>query len=439
MPQTVSFHTLGCKLNFSETTTLERQFRSAGYEPVPFNAGADIYIINTCSVTENADKKCRKVVRSALNKNPEAFVALVGCYAQLKPRAIAELEGVDAVLGAADKFRLLERIESFTKRSEPEVHHCAVEAVEAFVPSFSEAERTRAFLKLQDGCDYNCSFCTIPQARGRSRSPSLAEAVQYADHLAGQGAREIVLTGINLGDYGKGQDANCLDLLRRLDAEVQPSVERFRISSIEPNLLNDAIIAHVAASKRFMPHLHMPLQSGSNAILRKMRRRYKREHYAERVEQIKAAMPDACIGVDVITGFPGETEAQFLETYEFLNALPVAYLHVFPFSARANTPAEQMAGQLPWQLREERSQMLRNLSLKKRRAFNSSFSGQTRPVLYEMGNYNGKLYGYTDNYIKVEQPYQAALKHSIVPTRLGEPLDHQKMSGEIVTPAAIAR
>jgi threonylcarbamoyladenosine tRNA methylthiotransferase MtaB len=428
--QRVSFHTLGCKLNFSETTTLERQFEAAGYETVRFSEGADIYIINTCSVTENADKKCRRVVKSALNKNPSAFVALVGCYAQLKPREIAEIPGVDAVLGAADKFQLLDRIQEFTKREEAEVHHCDIGAVEEFVPSFSEEERTRAFLKLQDGCDYKCSFCTIPLARGQSRSPSLEEAIRNAQHLSDQGAQEIVLTGINLGDYGKGSSENLIDVMRGFEQQVE-GAQRFRISSIEPNLLSDEMVRFVGESHRFMPHFHMPLQSGNNEMLKRMRRRYKRELYAGRVAEIHRWMPDACIGVDVIVGFPGETEQHFLDTYHFLNELPVAYLHVFPFSARDNTPAAKMEDQVPWKLREERSQMLRNLSLKKRRHFNQQFAGQIRPVLFEKANQQGHMYGYTNNYIRVMQPYSPELRNQIVPVKLNAPVDNQVMAGSI--------
>ncbi|MCS7074419.1 MAG: tRNA (N(6)-L-threonylcarbamoyladenosine(37)-C(2))-methylthiotransferase MtaB, partial [Bacteroidia bacterium] len=360
----VSFYTLGCKLNFSETATIARQFESRGLEKCAFEDGADVYVINTCSVTETADKDCRKVVRQALRFNPNAFVIVTGCYAQLKPETIAQIPGVSAVLGANEKFRLFDYLTDFQKQSQTMVCVNPIQDAQTFHASWATEERTRAFLKIQDGCDYHCSFCTIPLARGESRSASPEQVIKQAQQIAMSGSKEIILTGVNTGDYGNGLSINFLDLLRQLDQEVD--IPRIRISSIEPNLLSDEIIEFVASSKRIMPHFHIPLQSGSNAILAKMRRRYKRELYASRVKRIVEAMPHACIGSDVIVGFPGETEAHFLETYHFLTEQPIAYLHVFTYSERPNTVAQTMSGTIPIPERTKRNHQLRTLSEKKR-------------------------------------------------------------------------
>lgn len=412
-PRSVAFYTLGCKLNYSETSAIGRQFTDAGYLEVPFSDGADIYVINTCSVTEFADRKCRQFVRRALRKNPEAKVVVVGCYAQLKPQEIADIPGVDLVLGAAEKFRILEYIDEIgATPGKGMVRAGAVREASEFVHAFSIGDRTRSFLKVQDGCDYKCSFCTIPLARGRSRSNTVESVVENARQIGLQGSREIVLTGVNIGDFGNGtaviegerpkKEALFIDLIRALD-EVD-TTERFRISSIEPNLCTDEIIDFVAGSQRFVPHFHMPLQSGNNKQLQQMRRRYRRELYADRVAHIRRVMPHACIGVDVIVGFPGETEADFLETYEFINSLDISYLHVFTYSERANTPAAEMADPVPMEERRSRNQMLNILSEKKRRAFYERHLGQRRPVLFEESRHEGYVSGFTDNYIRIEAP-----------------------------------
>ena len=412
-PRTVAFHTLGCKLNFSESSALAEQFRRAGYAVVPFDEGADLYVINTCSVTDFADRKCRQAVRRALRRSPEAHVVVTGCFAQLKPREIAAIPGVDLVLGAAEKFRILEFVEELSKApGKGMVHAGDITQANSFHEAFSFGDRTRSFLKVQDGCDYKCTFCTIPLARGRSRSDTLENAVARARAIAQRGVREIVLTGVNLGDFGNGtaviegrrprKEALFIDLIRALD-EVE-GIQRFRISSIEPNLLTEEIIEFVAGSRRFVPHFHIPLQSGSNRILARMRRRYRRELYASRVEAIKKAMPHACIGVDVIVGFPGESDEDFLETYRFLNELDVAYLHVFTYSERPNTPAAAMPDPVSMHLRRERNLQLTTLSDKKRRAFYRRHLGQKREVLFEKSKRPGKMSGYTDNYIRVEAP-----------------------------------
>ncbi|MCL4133498.1 UNVERIFIED_CONTAM: hypothetical protein GTU68_046330, partial [Idotea baltica] len=363
---------------------------------------ADVYVINTCSVTENANKKCRKVIKQALKQNADGYIIVVGCYAQLKPKEIADIPGVDMVLGAGDKFRILELVESFTKETNPCVFNSQIQEVNSFVNAYSAGDRTRSFLKIQDGCDYKCTFCTIPLARGKSRSDTLDNILKNAQNIAQQGVREIVLTGVNIGDYGKGLegDQQFFDVVKALD-EIQ-EVERFRISSIEPNLLTNEIIEFVADSKRFMPHFHMPLQSGNNEILGKMRRRYRRELYIDRVASIKSVMPDACIGVDVIVGFPGETEAHFEDTYRFLNELSISYLHVFTYSERENTLAVEMEGKVPMKERHRRSQMLRILSEKKRRNFYEQHVGEKRPILFEGKEESGDIFGFTDNYIKVK-------------------------------------
>lgn len=426
-PRTVAFHTLGCKLNYSETSALARLFESSGYLPVKFEEAADIYVLNTCSVTEQADRECRKIVRQAMRRRPEAFVVVTGCYAQLKPQEIAEIPGVDLVLGAGEKFRILAYVDDLSKApGKGMIQAGEVRDVNTFTSSFSFGDRTRSFLKVQDGCDYKCSFCTIPQARGASRSDTVENAVANAREIARKGVREIVLTGVNLGDFGNGtaviegerprKEALFADLVREM--EQVDEVSRFRISSIEPNLLTNEIISFVAQSRRFMPHFHLPLQSGNDKQLRDMRRRYRRDLYAERVASIKKHMPHACIGCDVIVGFPGETEDDFLETYRFIQSLDVSYLHVFTYSERANTPAADMPDVVPVEERRRRNQALRGLSEMKRRAFYLSQAGAVRPVLFEHHRDTGWLSGFTDNYIKIEMPAQGAVMNEIRPVRL---------------------
>ena len=428
-PKTVSFYTLGCKLNYSETSAIGRQFGAAGYTEVPFKQGADICVINTCSVTEFADRKCRKVVRQALRAAPHAHIVVVGCYAQLKPAEIADIPGVDLVLGAAEKFRILDYIDALEKSpGKGLVRAGAVQNAKDFVHAFSYGDRTRSFLKVQDGCNYKCTFCTIPQARGASRSNTVAQVVANAREIAALGVKEIVLTGVNIGDFGNGteviegtkprKEALFVDLIRELDRVA--GIERFRISSIEPNLCTDEIVDFVARSQRFVPHFHMPLQSGNNKQLAQMRRRYRRELYAERVAHIKRVMPHCCIGVDVIVGFPGETEADFRETYRFISELDISYLHVFTYSERANTPAANMDDVVPLYKRRRRNDMLTTLSEKKKRAFYTAHAGQVRPVLFEQHRDGALLSGFTDNYIKVEVPYSERLLNTIAPVELVE-------------------
>lgn len=417
MNKTVALHTLGCKLNFSETSTIGRLLENDGFEKKDFDEVADVYVINTCSVTENADKECRQLVRRIQRKAPEAMVVITGCYAQLKPQEIASIPGVDLVLGAAEKFNITEHLREITKGDAAKICSCDIDDVNSFTASHSINDRTRIFLKVQDGCDYTCSFCTIPMARGKSRSDSIENVVANVKALAAQDAKEVVLTGINLGDFGKGlsggkrKEENFFELVQALD-DVS-GIERFRISSIEPNLLGNEIIEFVSNSKRFMPHFHIPLQSGSNRILGLMRRRYQRELYAERVGLIKTIMPHCCIGVDVIVGFPGETDADFRETFDFLHQLDISYLHVFTYSERANTLAAGMSEVVPMNIRHERNKQLRNLSYRKMQYFTSQHIGQTRKVLFESKNRNGMLEGYTDNYIKITVPYQQAWENSI--------------------------
>lgn len=426
-PRSVAFYTLGCKLNYSETSSIGRLFEEAGYSEVGFRDGADIYVINTCSVTDGADKKCRQIVRRALKYAPEAKVVVVGCYAQLKPEEISEIEGVDLVLGAAEKFRILDYVEELSKApGKGMVRAGAVQEANAFVNAFSFGDRTRSFLKVQDGCDYKCTFCTIPLARGRSRSDTVENVVANAQRIAEMGVKEIVLTGVNIGDFGNGteviegarpkKEAMFIDLIRALD-RVE-GIDRFRISSIEPNLCTDEVIEFVAQSGRFVPHFHMPLQSGNNKQLREMRRRYKRELYAGRVAKIKSLMPHCCIGVDVIVGFPGETEADFMETYRFLNELDIAYLHVFTYSERPNTPAYERADQVSMEERRRRNKMLTILSEKKRRYFYQQFLGQARTVLFEKSKAAGQMAGFTDNYVRVSLPLQAELLNTMAPVYL---------------------
>ncbi|MEL6842663.1 MAG: tRNA (N(6)-L-threonylcarbamoyladenosine(37)-C(2))-methylthiotransferase MtaB [Bacteroidota bacterium] len=413
--QTVAFHTLGCKLNFAETSAIGRQFLENGFSKTDFSQPADVYVVNTCSVTENANKKCRNVIRQALKLNAEAYVIVVGCYAQLKPQEIAQIPGVDMVLGAGDKFRIMELVEEFSKEANPCVFNSEIKQVDSFVDAYSLGDRTRSFLKIQDGCDYKCAFCTIPLARGKSRSDSRENILQNASKLAQKGIKEIVLTGVNIGDYGKDQPGSFFDIVQMLDQAPELSgIERLRISSIEPNLLNNEIIQYVSGAQRFMPHFHIPLQSGNNELLGKMRRRYKRELYQDRVQTIKSLMPDACIGVDVIVGFPGESDAHFEDTYQFLTDLDVSYLHVFTYSERENTTAIEMPDVVPLKVRHARSKRLRMLSQKKRRVFYEQFVQQQRPVLFEgKGDESGMMHGFTDNYIKVEVAFSAELVNQI--------------------------
>ncbi len=412
-----AFETLGCKLNYSETLTIQRKFEEAGYTITDFDGEADIYVINTCSVTQSANSTCRKTVRRALRRNPEAFVAVVGCYAQLKPGEIAEIEGVDVVLGAKYKFDLLDLFDDFTKQRDTVIHHTDVNEAVDFHNAFSADDRTRAFLKVQDGCSYNCSFCTIPLARGESRSPSIATVVNNARKLVAEGYREIVVTGVNAGDFGRGTDENFFMLLQALE-DVR-GLERIRFSSVEPNLMREEIIRFVAESDKMQPHFHMPLQSGSDKMLGLMRRRYQSGLYRERVELIRELMPDAAIGVDVITGHPGETEELFEESYDFIEALPVSYLHVFTYSERPNTHALNIEPMVQDSVRKERTHKLRRLSRKKRYAFDTSFQQQVRPVLIEGTEKDGVMLGWTDNYVRVGIPYNPQLENKILPVKLG--------------------
>ncbi len=418
----VAFYTLGCKLNFSETSTIARNFQDEGFDRVDFEDVADIYVINTCSVTDNADKQFKQVVKKALKLNDKAFVAAVGCYAQLKPEELAAVDGVDLVLGATEKFKITDYINDLSKNEMGEVHSCEIEEADFYVGSYSIGDRTRAFLKVQDGCDYKCTYCTIPLARGISRSDALENVLKNAYEISQQGIKEIVLTGVNIGDYGKGEFGNkkhehtFLDLVKALD-QVE-GIERLRISSIEPNLLKNETIEFVAQSRTFVPHFHIPLQSGSNEILGKMKRRYQRELYSDRIAKIREVMPHACVGVDVIVGFPGETDEHFLETYHFLNDLDISYLHVFTYSERDNTEAAEMTDVVPMNVRSKRSKMLRGLSVKKRRAFYESQIGTNRTVLFEGENKEGYIHGFTENYVKVKTPWNPELVNTLHDIRL---------------------
>lgn len=427
----VAFYTLGCKLNFSETSTIARNFNQEGFERVDFEELADIYVINTCSVTDNADKQFKQIVKKALKINDQAFVAAIGCYAQLKPEELAAVDGVDLVLGATEKFKITDYINDLLLHNErsngAQIHSCEIEEADFYVGSYSIGDRTRAFLKVQDGCDYKCTYCTIPLARGISRSDTMQNVLKNAAEIAAQGIKEIVLTGVNIGDYGKGEFGNkkhehtFLDLVKALD-KVE-GIERLRISSIEPNLLKNETIDFVSQSRTFVPHFHIPLQSGNNEILKKMKRRYMRELYEDRVSKIKAVMPNACIGVDVIVGFTGETDEQFLDTYNFLAHLDISYLHVFTYSERDNTEAIQMPNAVPMNVRNKRSKMLRGLSVKKRRAFYESQIATKRTVLFESENKEGYIYGFTENYVKVKHPWNPELAntlHKVILTHIDE-------------------
>lgn len=419
---TVAFHTLGCKLNFAETSTIARQLKNAGFSKVEIEDGADVVVINTCSVTENADRECKSIVRKAQLSNPNAFIAIIGCYAQLKPDEIALIPGVDLVLGATEKFNLPFYLQNAEKKSVAEIHSCEIVDATQYISAYSFGDRTRAFLKVQDGCDYSCSYCTIPLARGKSRSASLDQVLKNVSEIVEKGVKEIVLTGVNIGDYGiintndSKRESDFFNLIKKLD-KVE-GIERFRISSIEPNLLTDEIISFTAQSQKFVPHFHIPLQSGSDKILGLMKRRYKRNLYVERVNQIKNVMPHACIGVDVIVGFPGETENDFLETYNFLNSLDISYLHVFTYSERENTDAASMSGSVPISERKRRNKMLRILSEKKRNYFYEKYIGNEFDVLFEEENKKNEIYGFTDNYIRVSVPFDSSLINSVSKVRL---------------------
>ncbi len=418
----VAFYTLGCKLNFSETSTIARNFVNEGFSRVEFEQEADVYVINTCSVTDNADKRFKTIVKSALKQNPEAFLIAVGCYAQLKPEELAAVDGVDLVLGATEKFNVTSYINDLTKNDIGEVYSCEIEDADNYVGAYSIGDRTRAFLKVQDGCDYKCTYCTIPLARGISRSDTLENVMNNAKEISEKGIKEIVLTGVNIGDYGKGEFGNkrhehtFLDLVKALD--TVDGIHRLRISSIEPNLLKDETIDFVANSNTFVPHFHIPLQSGSDTLLKKMKRRYLRKVYTDRVAKIKQTMPNACIGVDVIVGFPGETDELFLETYNYLSELDISYLHVFTYSERANTEAVLMDGVVPKNIRSKRSKMLRGLSVKKRRAFYESQLGNELTVLFEGENKEGYIHGFTQNYVKVKTPWNPALVNTLRKVKL---------------------
>ncbi|MDQ1858920.1 tRNA (N(6)-L-threonylcarbamoyladenosine(37)-C(2))-methylthiotransferase MtaB [Chryseobacterium sp. WLY505] len=416
--RTAAFHTLGCKLNFAETSTIARQLTDAGYDKVSFDEKANVYVINTCSVTENADRECKLHVKRAMKANPEGLVVIVGCYAQLKPEEISQIEGVDLVLGAKEKFNILSYLDDLEKsENEGVVHSCEIEETDFFIGSYSIGDRTRAFLKVQDGCDYKCTYCTIPLARGISRSDTIENVLRNATEIAAKDIKEIVLTGVNIGDYGKGEFGNkrhehtFLDLISELD-QVE-GIERIRISSIEPNLLKDESIELVSKSKSFVPHFHIPLQSGSDDLLKKMKRRYLTKLYNDRVNKIREVMPDAAIGVDVIVGFPGETEERFMETYNFLNELPITYLHVFTYSERENTEAAAMDGVVPVAERKKRNKMLRILSEKKKMAFYQTQLGKTLPVLWEHENKDGKMFGFTENYVRVQKDFDPASVNQI--------------------------
>lgn len=424
MKKRVAFYTLGCKLNFSETSTIARSFENKGYDRVDFTDRADMYVINTCSVTENADKRFKTLVRQAQKTNPEAFVAAIGCYAQLKPQDLADIHGVDLVLGASEKFKILDYINDLSKNDFGVVHSCEIDEVDFYVGSYAVGDRTRAFLKVQDGCDYKCTYCTIPLARGISRSDTLVNVLKNAKEISEQGIKEIVLTGVNIGDYGKGEFGNkkhehtFFDLVKALDSVE--GVHRFRISSIEPNLLKNETIDFVAGSNTFVPHFHIPLQSGSDELLKQMKRRYLTDLYVDRIKRIRKVMPHACIGVDVIVGFPGETDKHFLETYNFLNELDISYLHVFTYSERDGTAAASMSQVVPKNVRSKRSKMLRGLSVKKRRSFYESQLGKNRAVLFESENKEGYIHGFTDNYVKVKTPWNPELVNTLHKVTLSE-------------------
>jgi threonylcarbamoyladenosine tRNA methylthiotransferase MtaB len=441
-PKTVAFYTLGCKLNYSETSSIGRSFEQKGFSVIPFEEGADIVVINTCSVTDFADRKNRKIIRKAQSYNDHSIIVVVGCYAQLKPEEISNIEGVDLVLGAGEKFKILNYLDNLTKQNgQAPIYTGEVFEINSFADAYSFGDRTRSFLKVQDGCDYHCSFCTIPKARGKSRSGSIEEVVENARKIAQKGVKEIVLTGVNIGDFGnstaiiEGKEKRTkgmfINLIKALD-EVE-GIERFRISSIEPNLLTEEIIDFVATSKRFVPHFHIPLQSGSDSILKKMRRRYLTPLYNRRIDYIRSVMPHASIGVDVIVGFPGETDALFKEGYQYVNELDVSYLHVFTYSERSGTPAVDMDGKVAMQERRDRNSLFSQLSLKKQRHFYEKFLGQSRKVLVEKAKDPSLLTGFTDNYLKVEFPYEEGLRNQLIDMKLIEINKHQHIEAEMLS------
>ncbi len=427
----VALYTLGCKLNFSETSSIARMFQEEGFARVDFNDTPDVFVINTCSVTENADKKCKQLVKKAKKINPDAFVAIIGCYAQLKPKEIAQIHGVNMVLGAAEKFKIVDYFNQQENNEIAQVYASKIKEAKDFIPSYSQGDRTRSFLKIQDGCDYFCTFCTIPLARGKSRNQSIAETVKVAEEIAKTNIKEVVLTGVNIGDFGQGEGKeDFYQLVQALDKV--DGINRYRISSIEPNLLSNDIIDFVSQSDKFMPHFHIPLQSGSNKILKMMRRKYLKELYSERVYRIKEKMPHACIGVDVIVGFPDETEEDFLETYNFLNELPISYLHVFTYSERQNTTAIKLDNPVPKEVRSERSKMLHILSEKKKRYFYEQFLGKSFNVLLEAEQHEGFLNGFTENYIKVKVPYETALENTIQQINISTIDSENVAEGELI-------
>ena len=427
----VALYTLGCKLNFSETSSIARMFQEEGFARVDFNDTPDVFVINTCSVTENADKKCKQLVKKAKKINPDAFVAIIGCYAQLKPEEIAQIHGVNMVLGAAEKFKIVDYFNQQEKSEIAQIHASKIKEAKDFIPSYSHGDRTRSFLKIQDGCDYFCTFCTIPLARGKSRNQSIAETVKVAEEIAKTNIKEVVLTGVNIGDFGQGEgNEDFYQLVQALDKV--DGINRYRISSIEPNLLSNDIIDFVSESDKFMPHFHIPLQSGSNKILKMMRRKYLKELYSERVYRIKEKMPHACIGVDVIVGFPDETDEDFLKTYNFLNELPISYLHVFTYSERQNTTAIKLDNPVPKEVRSERSKMLHILSEKKKRYFYEQFLGKSFNVLLEAEQHEGFLNGFTENYIKVKVPYESALENTIQQINISTIDSENVAEGELI-------
>ena len=427
----VAFHTLGCKLNFAETSSIARKFTDDGYERVEFNKNADIYIINTCSVTKKADKKSEQFIKKARNKNPEAQIVVMGCYAQLQTNKIASIEGVDLILGSNEKFRVKEYVENLEKTGQPDIHSCNIEDTAAYFPSFSYGDRTRSFLKIQDGCDYHCSYCTIPLARGKSRNQSIQSIVEEAEKIGQTEVKEIILTGVNIGDFGKTTGESFLELIKALDQIG--GIERIRISSIEPNLLANEVISFVNRSEKFLPHFHIPLQSGCNEILAQMKRRYKRELFQERVEQIRNEIPGAFIGVDVIVGFPGEDESKYRETYKFLENLDASFYHVFSYSQRPNTPAAMMHRQIPKDIVTQRSKELQHLAGKKQMAFYKHNLGKIRPVLFESYQKQDKMFGFTDNYIKIELPYNQKITDQIKKIKLQKINENGNVTGKVLS------
>lgn len=427
----VAFYTLGCKLNYAETATIERQFLEKGFSSVQFSEKADVYVINTCSVTSHADKKCRNIIKKAVKNAPGSFVAVVGCYSQLQSEQLAAIPGVDLVLGSREKLKMFDYVKDFSKKEQAEVHSCEILKMKEFDSSYSVSGRTRSFVKIQDGCDYFCSYCTIPLARGLSRSNTIERVLEDVKEVSARGAKEVVLTGVNIGDFGKGSDEKLIDLMREL--EKIGGIERFRISSIEPNLLTNEIIEFMSGSKKFVPHFHIPLQAGCDKILRLMNRKYLREMFADRVNTIKLVIPSAGIGADVIVGFPGESDEDFMDTYDFINALPISFLHVFSYSERQNTKAAKLPGKVSPAEIEKRSKILHELGETKRKFFYESFEGSRADVLFEAYNKKGKMYGFTGNYIRVEADYDKSLINKTVTVLIKEEGEEDVMTAEIIT------